>query len=60
MFSLCTSQVYYAKFPPQIEKRKVLLLLPVLGKWLQILCCVVMLCRLLCVAEEEPGDDAHR
>ena len=35
MFSLCTSQVYYAKFPPQIEKRKVLLLLPVLGKWLQ-------------------------
>ena len=37
MFSLCTSQVYYAKFPPQIEKRKVLLLLPVLGKWLQSL-----------------------
>jgi len=25
-------RVYYAKFPPQIEKRKVLLLLPVLGE----------------------------
>ncbi len=25
-------QVYYAKFPPNIEKRKILLLLPVLGE----------------------------
>ena len=25
-------QVYYAKFPPQIEKRQILLLHPVLGK----------------------------
>ena len=25
-------QVYYAKFPPSIEKRKILLLIPILGE----------------------------
>ena len=26
------SQVYYAKFPPSIESRKILLLIPILGE----------------------------
>ncbi len=31
-------QVYYAKFPPNIEKRKILLLLPVLGGYNRFIC----------------------